>query len=277
MNRGSIHGVSLALRVPGIFNLSYANDVLLCCRAKLAKIEALMCYVNLYCSWFGQSISVEKSGFFMSKGVPRQFLHQVRTRWSFSKLSKGTKYLRVPLFFSCNKSKDLGYAKERIKARISGWKSKSLSWIGRATLIKSVALSTLIYAMSTLKFPKKLNEEMDALIRKFWWSPKHDGNWFFTPLAWSNLCKPLSEGGLGFKSFECLNEAMITKLAWWVLSGRDSFCVKVLRAKYHVESQWLSSRPARAASFSWRGVKSVKHILSKGACKIVSLGVNILV
>ena len=70
---------------------------------------------------------------------------------------------------------------------------------------------------------------------------------------------------------------MTTKLAWWVLSSRDSFCVKVLRAKYHVESQWLSSRPARAASFSWRGVKSVKHILSKGACKIVSLGVNILV
>jgi hypothetical protein len=180
----------------------------------------------------------------MFKGVHRQFLHQLRKRWGFSKLSEGTKYLGIPLFFSCNKSKDLGYVKECLEAQISGWKSKSLSWIGQAIVIKSVALSTPIYAMCTLKFPKKLNEEMDALIRKFWWSPKHDGNRFFTPLAWSNLCRPLSEGGLRFRSFERFNEAMIAKLAWWVLSGRDSFCVKVLRAKYHVGSEWLSSRPA---------------------------------
>ncbi len=50
VNRDNIHGVSLAPRVPGIFNLSFSDDVLLCCRAKLAEIEALMCCVNLYCS-----------------------------------------------------------------------------------------------------------------------------------------------------------------------------------------------------------------------------------
>ena len=92
----------------------------------------------------------------MSKGVHHQFLHQVKTRWGFSKLSEGTKYLGVPLFFSCNKSKELGYVKECLEAQISGWKSKSLSWIGQATVIKSVALSTPIYAMCTLKFPKKI-------------------------------------------------------------------------------------------------------------------------
>jgi hypothetical protein len=47
------------------------------------------------------------------------------------------------------------------------------------------------------------------------------------------------EGGLGFRLFESFNEAMIAKLAWWVLSGRDSLCVKVLRAKYKVGNSWL--------------------------------------
>jgi hypothetical protein len=95
-------------------------------------------------------------------------------------------------------------------------------------------------------------------------------------LAWSKLCKPLSEGGLGFRSFESFNEAMIAKLAWWVLSGCDSFYVKVVKAKYKVDSKWLLARPTKAASFTWRGLESVRHILAKGACMLVGSGQNIL-
>ena len=67
---------------------------------------------------------------------------------------------------------------------------------------------------------------MDAIVRNSGGAPKK-GNKYFTPVAWSNLCKPLCKGGLGFKLFESFNEAMIAKLAWWVLSGSDSLCVKV--------------------------------------------------
>ena len=122
--------------------------------------------------------------------------------------------------------------KDKLEARTSSWKSKNLSWIGRATLIKFVAQACPIYAMSTSKFPKKLCNDLDGVIRKFWWNPRKEGNRSFTPLAWNELCKPLSAGGLGFRSFESFNETMIAKLAWWVLSGRDSFYVKVLKAKY---------------------------------------------
>ena len=74
-----------------------------------------------------------------------------------------------------------------------------------------------------------------------------------------------------------INEAMIAKLAWWVLSGRDSFYIKVLRAKYKVDSKWLQARPARVASFTWRGLEGVKHILANGACMLVGSGNKILV
>jgi hypothetical protein len=183
----------------------------------------------------------------------------------------------MPLFLSANKTRDLAFVKEKVEARIRGWKGKCLSWMGRATLIKSVAQATPIYGMSIYKFPKGLCENLDAMVRRFWWNPRSDGNKFFTPLAWSRLCKPLSEGGLGFCSFKSFNEAMIAKLAWWVLSGRDNFCVKVLRAKYKVDSKWLLARPAKAASFTWRGLESVRHILAKGAFMLVGSGQNILV
>ena len=84
-------------------------------------------------------------------------------------------------------------------------------------------------------------------------------------------------GGLGFRSFESFNEAMIVKLAWWVLSGRDSFYVKVIRAKYKVGNNWLRSNPAKSASFTWRRVESAKPLMACGACKLVGSGDGILV
>ncbi len=88
---------------------------------------------------------------------------------------------------------------------------------------------------------------------------------------------PLSEGGLGFRTFESFNEAMIAKLAWWVLSNRDSFCVTVLRAKYKVRNKWLTARPAKNASFSWKGIEGARSLIKLGACKLVGSGDNILV
>jgi hypothetical protein len=70
---------------------------------------------------------------------------------------------------------------------------------------------------------------------------------------------------------------MIAKLARWVLSGRDSFCVKVLKAKYHVGSNWLDSPPLKSASFVWRGIEGAKSLLARGACKLVGFGDSILV
>ncbi len=96
-------------------------------------------------------------------------------------------------------------------------------------------------------------------------------------MAWSDICKPLIDGGLGFRSFESFNEAMIAKLAWWVLSNRDSFCVRVLRSKYNVGFNWLNEESTRYAYYAWRGLESVKDLLSRDACRMVESRNEILV
>jgi len=40
---------------------------------------------------------------------------------------------------SNNKARDFEYVKEKLEAKTASWKSKNLSWSGRATLIKSIA------------------------------------------------------------------------------------------------------------------------------------------
>uniref|UniRef100_A0A2N9IMG3 CCHC-type domain-containing protein n=1 Tax=Fagus sylvatica TaxID=28930 RepID=A0A2N9IMG3_FAGSY len=239
VDRGSIQGVKLNPAASPITKLFYADDVLLFYRAKIREVDVMMKCIEKYCQWSGQSISIEKSGLFVSKGAHKQFMNQVKNQWGYKKLANRVKYLGVPLFLSRNKSADFAYMKDKLEARTNSWKSKNLSWMGQATLIKSVAQACPIYAMSTCKFPKKLCNDLNGVIQKFWWNPRKEGSRSFTPLAWNELCKPLSAGGLGFRSFESFNEAMIAKLAW--------------------------------------GIEGVKSTLVKGACRLGGSGVSILV
>ena len=53
--------------------------------------------------------------------------------------------------------------------------------------------------------------------------------------------------------------------------------MKVLIAKYQVNSNWLHANPPKSSSFSGRGIEGVKSTLAKGACRLVGSGVSILV
>lgn len=75
------------------------------------------------------------------------------------------------MFMSRAPSKDFAYLEDKIEAKLSGWRSKCLSWAGRRALINSVALSILISTMSSFFIPNKVCNRMDGLIRRFSWKP----------------------------------------------------------------------------------------------------------
>ena len=127
VERGAIKSVKVSPRVAAISQLFYADDVILFCGAKISEVDMLMRYIEKYCLWSSQSISVEKSDLFLSKGVYHNFIVQVKNQWGFKQLTKGVRYLGVPLFLTRNKSKDFAFVKEKLEARTNGWKSKSLS------------------------------------------------------------------------------------------------------------------------------------------------------
>ena len=104
----------------------------------MAELSSLKERLGKYCQWSRQIINVEKSGVFPSKGVSPHFLNQIRAYWGLRKLPPLAKYLGIPLFLTPHRKKDLNDVKERIEDKLNSWKSKNLSWAGRATLIKSV-------------------------------------------------------------------------------------------------------------------------------------------
>ena len=39
------------------------------------------------------------------------------------------------------------------------------------------------------------------------------------PVRWSRCCRPKSEGGLGIKSLEVMNEALVAKFTWRIMTS----------------------------------------------------------
>ena len=129
--------------------------------------------------------------------------------------------------------------------------------------------------MSTIQFPKALCEQLDGVIRRFWWNPKSWEGQYLTPMAWSSLCWPQKKGGLGFRKAWDFNQALLSKLAWWTLSEKNCLCVRLLRAKYKVGSNWLNHQTTGSSSPTWRSIEGTKHLMAQSVCFQVGNGNSI--
>ena len=173
--------VKVASTAPPISKLGYVDDVILFCEVRAGYTQKVLGKI------FFMVGSNDQCG--ESRCLPfciNQFLNQIKHSWG------------------------LKYVKDKLEGKLSGWKSKNISMAGRATLIKSVAQPT--YTMAGLQFPKRICDQLDAVIRRFWWNPKTKSSSFWSPIAWSLLCRPQKQGDLGFRKFWDFNQALISKL-----------------------------------------------------------------
>lgn len=54
--------------------------------------------------------------------------------------------------------------------------------------------------------------ELDSMVRKFWWNAKPNAKNFLALKAWKDICKPKNLRGLGFRKFRDVNSALLAKL-----------------------------------------------------------------
>ena len=104
---------------------------------------------------------------------------------------------------------------------MQGWKEQLLSQAGREVLLKAVVQAIPTFAMSYFKLPVTLCNDIEQLIRKFWWG--HRGNqrkihWS----KWSTLCLPKDLGCMGFKELQKFNDALLAKQVWRLMTNEDS-------------------------------------------------------
>lgn len=253
----------------------YADDIILFSKASNKNAANMVSILEKYCKWSGQMVNYSKSGVFFSKHTLPNTQRAIKSILQVKKLKKDVVYLGTPMFLLRAPSKSFSYLHEKLEAKLSGWRSKCLSWAGRETLINSVVQTIPNYTMSTFNVPTLVCDKLDSLARKFWWKPKERDGKFLAWKSWEKLCLPKGAGGLGFKKSKDINNALLAKLAWMIASNRESLCMTILRAKYKVKGDWLRSDPIKAASPIWRAIESTKSLVVKRACYLVGDGTSI--
>ncbi|KAF7802766.1 ribonuclease H [Senna tora] len=100
----------------------------------------------------------------------------------------------------------------------------------RTTLIKAVVSATPLYHMQHTWLSHSEAMKCDATIRNFFWGRWHDSKSSIM-ISWKRLCKNQGDGGMGFREMLKINEALLAKQVWRIVTLEDSLVSKVFLGK----------------------------------------------
>ncbi|KAL2228396.1 UNVERIFIED_CONTAM: hypothetical protein Sindi_1819300, partial [Sesamum indicum] len=191
-----------------LFQLGFADDLLLFCKADIDSIGVFKQGLDLFASWSGLWLNVHKSHLIISRSA-QEIREQLLEMLGFHEGHLPMRYLGLPLLSSRLSLTDCQPLLLKIDQRIKGWEGMRLSYAGRVQIIKSVLMALSIYWASAFILPKGILREIEKRLRAFLW--KGIGTSGYAKVAWRDVCRPASEEGQGLRDIATLNRALMSK------------------------------------------------------------------
>ena len=164
-----LKGVQVCRDAPTISNLLFADDSLILMRVDTLNATSLKNALDLYCASSGQLVSDAKSSVFFSPNTLVEVRAEVCTQLNIVSEAISDKYLGLPSKVGIDRSDSFQYLVDRVCALIDSWMSKILSISGKETLLKAVAQTIPVYAMSVFNIPKNICKAICDAIARYWW------------------------------------------------------------------------------------------------------------
>ena len=219
-------------------------------------------------------MNVTKSRIWFSPNTSRHCKEQVASILGVPTTVHIGIYLGTPIFTTRRTTSSYQYLVDKIKTKIEGWKTKYLTMVGRATLIKSAVSSIPIYAMQTTLLPQKISRQLDKMTRHFLWGDSRQHKSYHT-VSWETITLPKEAGGLGLTSIRHRNHAILMHQAWRLYANPNMLWACVLKAKYFPYSQMFEGSRSARGSHIWTAFRHGIKLLSKGMSWIVEDGQDI--
>lgn len=125
--------------------------------------------------------------------------------------------------------------------------------------------------MTCFELPINLCKRIQSVLVRFWWDTK-DGERKICWVSWDKLTQPKSMGGLGFGDIRAFNHALLTKIAWRLLTKPDCLLAEILLRTYCHNSSFLKTPAGAAISHGWRGVLAGRDLLLNHLGKAIGNG-----
>ncbi|XP_019094473.1 PREDICTED: uncharacterized protein LOC109129898 [Camelina sativa] len=266
VGRGDWKPIAVSRGGPKLSHVCFADDLILFAEASVAQVRLIRGVLESFCLASGQKVSLEKSKIYFSNNVSREMEQLISAESGIGSTRELGKYLGMPILQKRINKDTFGEILERVSARLSGWKSRSLSLAGRLTLTKSVLSSLPVHLMGAILLPEFTSQSLDKLSRAFVWGSTAEKKRQHL-LAWKRVCVPKQEGGLGLRPTRDMNRALIAKVGWRLLHEKDSLWARVLTSKYKVrdvhDQSWLVSNGRWSST--WRSIcVGFREVISKG-------------
>ncbi|GKV44390.1 hypothetical protein SLEP1_g51580 [Rubroshorea leprosula] len=146
----------------------------------------------------------------------------------------------------------------KFRAKLAVWKSASLSFGGRITLLNSVLSTLPIFYMSLVLLPSSVVSELVSIQRGFLWGGA-GLNRKIPWVKWDIVCGNKAHGGLGVSDLRRKNWALLGKWWFWFADGVGSLWKRVVRDKYY-EGHWevdLTAIDNLRVSKLWKDIISI--------------------
>ncbi|GJZ33112.1 RNA-directed DNA polymerase, eukaryota, reverse transcriptase zinc-binding domain protein [Tanacetum coccineum] len=202
------------------------NEVYQWCKAK--RKQSFVLKIDFEKAASGLCINVSKSKL-IGIAVKDDYIHQAANRIGCGILKTPFSYLGSKVGGNVCRICSWDEVVDKLIARLSKWKMKTLSIGGRLTLLKAVLGSLPIYHMSIFKVPKNVLHRMESIRSRFFNGIDLNSKkaiW----VKWSKVLASKEKGGLGVSSFYALNRALMFKWVWRFKTQKDLLWSRVIKA-----------------------------------------------
>ncbi|GAV82579.1 hypothetical protein CFOL_v3_26030, partial [Cephalotus follicularis] len=109
--------------------------------------------------------------------------------------------------------------------------------------------------------PVSVVKKCESILRYFLWFGFGDAK-KTRKVAWSKLCHPNDEGGLGIKSLREWNKVAIMQLGWDIVTRKDTLWVRWSNQVLLKNKCFWEAKISVASSWSWRSVLRLRECLA---------------
>ena len=150
-----------------ISHLFFADDLILFAKVNNEICEVIPEVLRIFCMELGQKISNEKSRIYFSANVGEDLKERVCDKLGIFENKDFGKYLGFPLKHNGAPRGQYNFVAERVMKKLAGWKTKFLSFAGRAMLVKSIMSAVPNHVMQGANLPRPLCDKLDKINRDF--------------------------------------------------------------------------------------------------------------
>ncbi|KAG7552255.1 Reverse transcriptase domain [Arabidopsis thaliana x Arabidopsis arenosa] len=202
-----------------ISHLMFADDVMVFFDGGSSSLHGISEALDDFASWSGLQVNKNKTNLYLAGTDQSEAL--AISRYGYPASTLPVRYLGLPLMSRKLKISEFEPLIEKIARRFRSWAVKSLSFAGRVQLISSVITGMVNFWLSTFVLPLGCVRRIESLCSRFLWSGNIDSG-RGAKIAWSSVCLPKNEGGVGLRRFSMWNKTLCLRFIWLLFAENGS-------------------------------------------------------